>query len=149
MHNVVINSLRLFLRVCDLLIFLVIQELQCQDGVQKSSCVKLDRTKQTHLAMYERFLNQKWKVSFSWYVDDSKKLKWRDLTGPEKQHVFKINLYSTTIAICSTSRKNLGAVVYIFTSDEWAQQRWRRSRWFQAECKGMGKKVAQYVIQNT
>lgn len=71
MHYVVIDSLHLFLRVCDLLINLLIQELRRQDGIEKSSSVKLDRTKQTHLATYERFLNQQCKISFCWYVDDS------------------------------------------------------------------------------
>ena len=28
------------------------------------------------------------KVRFQWYSDDSKKLKWRDLTGPEKTRLF-------------------------------------------------------------
>ena len=88
-HHVVIDTLHLFLQICDLLINLLIQELRRQDGIDKSSTIKLDRTKQTYLAMYERFLNHQCKISFSWYVDDSKKLKWRDLTGPEKQRLFR------------------------------------------------------------
>ena len=38
----------------------------------------------THLSIYERFLNDSCGVSFHWYLSDDKKLKWRDLTGPEK-----------------------------------------------------------------
>ena len=47
----------------------------------------MDRTKQTHLAAYEHFLNGCCKISFCWYVKDSK-LNWRDLTGPEKIRLF-------------------------------------------------------------
>ena len=90
-----------FLRIGDLLINLLIQELRRQDGIDKSSVTKLDRSKQTHIAAYERFLNEQCKISFTWYVDDSKKLKWRDLTGadretptiPENQHSFFISIH--------------------------------------------------------
>jgi len=107
-HHVVIDSLHLFLRIGDLLINLLIQELRRQDGIDKSSVTKLDRSKQTHIAAYERFLNEQCKISFTWYVDDSKKLKWRDLTGPEKHRLFqKINTPSLFPSILHVERIQL------------------------------------------
>ena len=46
------------------------------------------------MAKYEDFLNDTCKISFHMYLDkDSKVLKWRDLTGPEKLKLFnKINI---------------------------------------------------------
>lgn len=42
------------------------------------------------MALYEQFLQEQCKISFRMYVDkDSKVLKWRDLTGPEKCRLFK------------------------------------------------------------
>ena len=42
------------------------------------------------MVTYEQFLQEKCKISFHMYVDkDSKTLKWRDLTGPEKLRLFK------------------------------------------------------------
>lgn len=43
----------------------------------------------SNLKVYEQFLNNTCKIRFQWYVDkDSKKLTWRDLTGPEKIKLF-------------------------------------------------------------
>ena len=43
---------------------------------------------------YKDFLNGPCKIRFNWYIDnDSKKLSYRDLTGPEKIRLFeKINI---------------------------------------------------------
>ena len=47
------------------------------------------------MAAYEKFLNDKCGISFGWYIcKDSKKLKWRDLTEPEK--VKLLNLIDIT-----------------------------------------------------
>ena len=44
--------------------------------IDKDSVTKLDRSKQTHIAAYERFLNEQCKISFTWYIsDDSKTAK--------------------------------------------------------------------------
>ena len=44
---------------------------------------------------YEEFLNGSCKIRFKWYLDDSNKFAYRDLTGPEKHRVFnKINIPS-------------------------------------------------------
>jgi len=85
--HVVIDTLHLFLRIGDLLINLLILDLRRQDGIEKVKVDKLDRMKLTHLVTYEKFLNNHCKISFCWYIDDSK-LKWRDLTGGEKVRLF-------------------------------------------------------------
>ena len=88
--HVIIDSLHLFLRVSDLLINLFIEELRRQDGIEKATFDKLDRSKMTNLVVYENFLNNSCKIRFQWYISqDTKKLQWRDLTGPEKVKLFK------------------------------------------------------------
>ncbi len=87
--HIIIDTLHLFLRIGDLLINLLIMELRRQDGIDKQRTLRLD---QTHLASYETFLNEECKISFQWYADEQK-LKYRDLTGPEKHRLFhKINI---------------------------------------------------------
>ena len=47
-------------------------------------------SKLTHMARWESYLNDTLKIPFHWFVcKDSKKLKWRDLTGPEKIRLFR------------------------------------------------------------
>jgi len=87
MDHVIIDTLHLFLRIGDLLINLLIMDLRRQDGVEKGKLDKFDKSKQTHLAAYEQFLNDSCRISFSWNIKDSK-LTWRDLTGPEKIRLF-------------------------------------------------------------
>ena len=44
----------------------------------------------THMARWESYLNDTLKIPFHWFVcKDSKKLKWQDLTGPEKIRLFR------------------------------------------------------------
>lgn len=62
--HVIIDTLHLFLHISDLLIDLIIMELRCEDGIEKNKA-KLDRTKQTNLARYEKFLNDFF--SLVWY----------------------------------------------------------------------------------
>ena len=74
--HVVPDILYLFLRVSDVLTNLLIVELRCLDGINKNTL---------HFDKYITFLNEDCKVSFHTYQDkESKVLKWRDLTGPEK-----------------------------------------------------------------
>lgn len=88
--HVIPDTLHLFLRIADVLINLLILDLRRADGIDRMACVKLDRAKLTNIATYEKFLNETCKISFSWYVsEDSKKLQWRDLTGPEKKVLFQ------------------------------------------------------------
>lgn len=90
--HVVIDSLHLFLRISDNLINLVIQELRRQDALDKNKTFNdgFNRSKYKHMAGWETYLNDTLKIPFNWFVcKDSKKLKWRDLTGPEKQKLFR------------------------------------------------------------
>jgi len=55
---------------------LLIVELRCLDGINKNT---------SYFDKYIKVLNDDCKVSFHKYQDkESKVLKWRDLTGPEK-----------------------------------------------------------------
>jgi len=71
------DILHLFLRVSNILTNLLIVELRRLDGINKTT---------SHFAKYIKFSNENCKVSFHTYQDkeESKHLKWRDLTGPEK-----------------------------------------------------------------
>ena len=91
-HRVIIDNLHLFLRVVDNLINLLIMDLRRLDGIEK--CSKLDRSKATNVCKYEDFLLHSCKIPFHFYTcKDTRSLKWRDLTGPEKYRLFsKINL---------------------------------------------------------
>ena len=85
--KVVIDTLHLFLRKTDNLQNLLILELRRQDAIDKKSAFNndLDRNKYKHMASFEKFVNEECNIDFHWYVDkESKKLKWRDFTGPEK-----------------------------------------------------------------
>ena len=45
-----------------------------------------DRRKYSHMAAYEKFLNSECGIDFHWIIDkETKKVRWRDLTGPEKR----------------------------------------------------------------
>ena len=91
-HRVVIDNLHLFLRVADNLINLLILDLRRLDGIGK--CSTLDRSKATNVGKYEDFLVHTCNIPFHFYVcKDTRSLKWRDLTGPEKYKLFsKVNL---------------------------------------------------------
>jgi len=86
--HVIPDILHLYLRICDALINLIL-ELRRLDGIDKCKLQTLDRSTATHVATYERFLCEECKISFYMYVNkESKALKWRDLTGPEKRSLF-------------------------------------------------------------
>ena len=86
MDRVVIDSLHLFLRISDVLTNLLIRDIRILDGIEASS----NTTMAHNIKAYESFLNEKCKIKFKFYVDkNSKKLGWRDLTGPEKTRLFK------------------------------------------------------------
>ena len=86
LDHVVPDILHLFLHITDVLINLLILELRRLDSIKRVN----SRSKECTLTeKYEKYLNEQCKVSFHFYSDhDSKKLKWRDLTGPEKYKVF-------------------------------------------------------------
>ena len=88
-EQVVIDTLHMFLRISDILTNLLIRDLRIQDGLNKTADT-------TNLKKYETFLNEVCKIRFKWNTDrESKELKYRDLTGPEKVRLFKnINIPS-------------------------------------------------------
>ena len=78
----------MFLRVADTLIDLVIHALLTLDRVNQSLRVRsLDGL--SHLSKFETKLKEMGISGYSFWVGkESKKLKWRTLTGPEKLIVF-------------------------------------------------------------
>ena len=87
-HRVIIDVLHLFLRIADNLINLLITDLRRMDGIER--CTSLDRSKARNVTEYEFFLQNTCKIQFQFYIcQDSRSLKWRDLTGPEKYKLFQ------------------------------------------------------------
>ena len=77
--QVVIDTLHLFLRVSDRLTDLLIHDLRIHDATNNT----------TYLKIYETFVNEECKVRFKFNEEkDSKAIKYRDLTGPEKVRLF-------------------------------------------------------------
>ncbi len=91
-----IDNLHLFLHVSDVLIDLLITELQRQqDSIEKAKkLTHFDPEKYRHLDRFQRFVTSLGIPGYNfWIGKNSKQLKWRDLTGPEKLKLFaKINL---------------------------------------------------------
>ena len=86
--HVVIDTLHLFLRIADLLINLLIQELRREDGI--SQAVDPDPSKHASITAYATFLKEVCKINFTWYTSrETRQLQWRDLTGPEKVRLFE------------------------------------------------------------
>ncbi len=79
LHQVVIDSFHLFLRIADVLINLLIRDLRTLDAINQNK---------RNLDAYVDVLNN-CKIRFRWFTDkEIKKLTWRDLTGPEKMRLF-------------------------------------------------------------
>ena len=82
-HRVVIDTLHLFLWITDVLINLLIHDIRILDGINNSKVT-------SNMVVYQRFLNDECKINFRFYTDkETKSLKWRDLTGPEKKRLFQ------------------------------------------------------------
>lgn len=67
-------------------------EFRRKDSIDKKKTFNdgFQLSKYTHMARWESYLNDNLKIPFNWFVcKDSKKLKWRDLTGPEKLNLFR------------------------------------------------------------
>jgi len=91
LDHVVIDTLHLFLRISDNLIELLIRELRRMDTIEKKDTFTngFPRDKYKHMAAYETLLRNLG-ISFQWHIGkDSKKLEYRDLTGPEKLKLFE------------------------------------------------------------
>ena len=80
--QVIIDTLHLFHRISDKLTYLLIRDLRIHDATHTM--------KTPYLKIYETFVNEECKVRFKFNQDrDSKEVKYRDLTGPEKVRLFK------------------------------------------------------------
>ena len=86
--HVVVDNLHMFLRVGDTLIDLLIGSLRVMDRVNQTLRVRnLDGL--AHLKIFENYLKQIGISGYSfWIGKQSKQLKWRTLTGPEKLILF-------------------------------------------------------------
>ena len=91
MDHVIIDTLHLFLRISDVLIDLLIRELRRSDAIEKKNTFSdgFPKDKYKHMASYEEFIKSIG-ISFNFRINkESKKLEYRDLTGPEKLKVFQ------------------------------------------------------------
>ena len=94
--RVIVDNLHMFLRVADTLIDLLLLELRRLDKIEK--CTKLKSIDQLqYIKRYECTLKMLGIPGFTfWLGKESKKLKWRTLTGPEKLKLFqKLNIPET------------------------------------------------------
>ena len=87
LDHVIIDTLHLFLRLSDNLTELLIRELRRKDACDKATFPNgFSQKKFKHMAGYEAFLKNLC-ISFEWRINkDTKKLDYRDLTGPAKTH---------------------------------------------------------------
>ena len=94
--RVVVDNLHMFLRVGDTLIDLLIGSLRTMDRVNQTLRVRsLDGL--THLKTFECHVKQLGISGYSfWIGKQSKQLKWRSLTGPEKLTLFS-NINISTV----------------------------------------------------
>ena len=88
--HVVPDILHLFLRISDVLVNLLILDLRTMDAIEKCRSTESKQATSKNLDKYITYLNENCKICFHMYVDkESKNLKWRDLTGPQKLKLFK------------------------------------------------------------
>ena len=76
--KVVIDNLHLFLRVSDVLVDLLIEELLRQDAIDKS---KKDTPRYNHVATFEKFITSIGIPNFNLFLGADSKIKWRSFTG--------------------------------------------------------------------
>lgn len=96
LQNVVIDNLHLFLRVSDVLIDLLIVELQRMDLIEKRKLTDFDPQKCKSLDRFQRFITSLGIPGYNFWVGkQSKELKWRTLTGPEKLTLFRTLIFKT------------------------------------------------------
>ena len=94
--RVVVDNLHMFLRVADVLIDLLLLELKRLDKIEKATKVKgIDQLR--YIKKYESTLASIGISGFTFWIGrESKKLKCRTLTGPEKLILFqKLNIVAT------------------------------------------------------
>ena len=89
LSNVVIDNLHIFLRVADVLVDLLIGELRRQDALTKVTSSTFNPDKCKHLDCFQKFVSSLGIPGYNFWVgQNSKQLKWRTLTGPEKLTLF-------------------------------------------------------------
>ena len=95
--RVVVDNLHMFLRVAVTLIDLLLLELRRLDKIDKCSKLSKSVDQLQYIKKYESTLLMLGISGFSfWIGKESKKLKWRTLTGPEKLKLFaKLNIPET------------------------------------------------------
>ena len=107
MDHVIIDKLHLFLRISDVLIDLLIRELRRSDAIEKKKTFSdsFPRDKHKHMASYEEFVKSIG-ISLNFRINkDSKKLEYRDLTGPEKLKLFQNINIPTLLPRCSQNKE--------------------------------------------
>lgn len=105
LQNVVIDNLHLLLRVSDILIDLMIVELRRMDLIEKRKLTDFDPQKCKNLDRFQRFITSLGIPGYNFWVGkQSKELKWRTLTGPEKLTLFRTLIFKTC---CPTLLKPL------------------------------------------
>ena len=105
--HVIIDTLHLFLRISDNLIKLLIRELRRKDAIDKVSTFSIGfcRNKHKHMAAYEKFVKDLG-ISFEWKINkDTKKLEYRDLTGPEKLLLYQNINFLSLLPDCQEADK--------------------------------------------
>ena len=99
LSNVVIDNLHLFLRVADVLIDLLIVELRrhdCIDQLKKFAC--FDPLKYQHIDFFQKLVSRLGIPGYSFYNGkDSKVMKVRSLTGPEKLETSTLQIRSLNL----------------------------------------------------
>lgn len=113
LKNVVIDNLHMFLRVSDVLINLLVVELKRQDAIEKvKRFTCFDATKYKHLDGYQTFVTSCGVPGYHFYIgQDSKQMKIRSLTGPERLKVFT-NISIADLLTFYLPFHNLSACLY-------------------------------------
>ena len=107
MDHVIIDKLHLFLRISDVLIDLLIRELRGSDAIEKKKTFSdsFPRDKHKHMASYEEFVKSIG-ISLNFRINkESKKLEYRDLTGPEKLKLFQNINIPTLLPRCRQNKE--------------------------------------------
>lgn len=85
--HVIPDILHLYLRITDVLFNLLIVDIRRYDEIEKTTASNI--TQSNYRDQLEFFINNSCKIPFKFTVDkETKKVKWRDLMGPEKQVLF-------------------------------------------------------------
>ena len=91
--DVVIDDLHLFLRVADVLINLLVEELKRQDSIETiKTFSSFDIAKHYHLKLWEEFVSSLGIFDYRFYLGKaSRQLNSRTLTGPEKHKLSQVH----------------------------------------------------------